>query len=82
MKLGFQARLVMSDVVEDFSTLNGVVSRFEEWKAEDPDSYGDAYVSICLPKIFSPIIRLNLLFWNPLTVRPYHLQKDPEQNLD
>lgn len=58
----------MNDVVEDFSTLNGVMSRFEEWKSEDPDSYSDAFVSICLPKIFSPIIRLNLLFWNPLTV--------------
>ena len=38
----------------------------EDWKEEDPESYTDAYVSLCLPKMFSPLIRLQLLFWNPL----------------
>ena len=64
-----QARQIMVDVVEDFSTLEGVKQRFEAWKEEDPDSYSDAFVSLCLPKIVSPLIRLQLLFWNPLTVR-------------
>ena len=58
----------MSDVVEDFSTLDGVKSRFEAWKEEDPEAYSDAFVSLCLPKIVSPLVRLQLLFWNPLTV--------------
>jgi GC-rich sequence DNA-binding factor len=58
----------MSDVVEDFSTLEGVKSRFEAWKEEDPEAYSDAFVSLCLPKIVSPLVRLQLLFWNPLTV--------------
>ncbi len=40
--------------------------RMEAWKSEDPDSYTDAYVSLCLPKVFSPLVRLQLLFWNPL----------------
>ena len=58
----------MADVVEDFSTLEGVKQRFEAWKQEDPESYTDAFVSLCLPRIVSPLVRLQLLFWNPLTV--------------
>ena len=37
-----------------------------EWKKQDPSQYSDAFVYICLPKIFSPLVRLQLLFWNPL----------------
>ena len=33
-----------------------------------PASYQDAFAPICLPKIVSPLVRLQLLFWNPLTV--------------
>ncbi len=63
-----QARQTLSDVVEDFSTITGVKDRMEAWKGEDPDSYGDAYVSLCLPKVFSPLVRMQLLFWNPMAV--------------
>ena len=62
-----QARQVMSDVVDEFSTIEGVCSRIEEWKRQDPASYSDAFVQLCLPKIVSPLVRLQLLFWNPLT---------------
>eukprot|EP00096_Caligus_rogercresseyi_P008578 TRINITY_DN2762_c1_g1_i4.p1 TRINITY_DN2762_c1_g1~~TRINITY_DN2762_c1_g1_i4.p1 ORF type:complete len:424 (+),score=101.64 TRINITY_DN2762_c1_g1_i4:2818-4089(+) len=62
-----QARTILSDVIEEFSTLGGISERLKAWKEEDFDSYNDAYVSICLPKIFSPLVRLQLLFWNPLT---------------
>ena len=60
-----QARQVLGDVVEDFATLDGVMGRFEAWKKEDPDSYNDAFVSMCMPKVFSPLVRLQMLFWNP-----------------
>ncbi len=63
-----QARLTLSDVVEDFSTIAGVKERLEDWKKEDAQSYTDAYVSLCLPKIFSPLVRLQLLFWSPFAV--------------
>ena len=33
-----------------------------------PASYQDAFAPICLPKIVSPLVRLQLLFWNPLTI--------------
>nr|XP_040574865.1 LOW QUALITY PROTEIN: PAX3- and PAX7-binding protein 1-like [Lepeophtheirus salmonis] len=62
-----QARTILSDVIDEFSTINGISNRLNSWKVEDYDSYNDAYVSMCLPKIFSPLVRLQLLFWNPLT---------------
>ena len=64
-----QARTTLEDVVADFSSLREVMSRFEEWKEQDPESYSDAYVSLTLCKIFSPLIRLQILFWNPFSVR-------------
>lgn len=60
-----QARQVLADVVEEFSTIGGIKRMMEDWKRENEESYSDAYVSLCLPKIFSPLVRLQLLFWNP-----------------
>ena len=59
----------MSDVVEEFSSLEFVSERLEQWREEDMPAYVDAFAPMCLPKIFSPLVRLQLLFWNPLTVR-------------
>jgi len=36
------------------------------------DAYKEAYVSLCLPKIISPIIRLQLVTWNPIMVYIIH----------
>jgi len=60
-----QARQTLADVVDDFSTLSGVMSHLRGWKECYPDSYTDAYVSLCLPKVFMPLVRLQLLLWNP-----------------
>ena len=61
-----QAKLSMEDVVEEFSELGRVVERLQSWREEDEESYKSAYVSLCLPKIFSPLIRLEMLLWSPL----------------
>merc|ERR1712038_745947 len=50
-----QARTVMSDVVEEFSSLECVCERLQRWKNEDLLAYQDAFVPICLPKIVSPL---------------------------
>jgi GC-rich sequence DNA-binding factor len=62
------AIILLEDVVEDFSALPKVMKRFEAWKKFDIDSYKEAYVHLALPKVFSPLIRLNLISWNPLEV--------------
>eukprot|EP00092_Neocalanus_flemingeri_P000916 GFUD01000974.1.p1 GENE.GFUD01000974.1~~GFUD01000974.1.p1 ORF type:complete len:671 (-),score=245.90 GFUD01000974.1:43-2055(-) len=62
-----QSRMVLDDVVEEFSVISNVMERIQAWRTTDPDSYQSAYVSLCLPKIFSPLIRLQMLFWSPFT---------------
>ena len=37
------------------------------WRQEENESYNSAYVSLVLPKLFSPLIRMQMLFWNPFT---------------
>lgn len=60
------AKTVFEDVVEEFSYLGCIKRHFEEWKMRYPDSYQEAYIGLCLPKVFNPIVRLQLLGWNPV----------------
>ena len=61
-----QARTIMVDVVEDFSTFDAVLERVEEWKRTDAVAYSDSYVSLCVHKLLAPLVTLKLLFFNPL----------------
>ncbi|XP_021747669.1 transcriptional repressor ILP1-like [Chenopodium quinoa] len=57
---------VFSDAAEEYSQLSSVKERFERWKRLYLDSYRDAYISLSIPSIFSPYMRLELLKWDPL----------------
>lgn len=60
------AKAVFQDVVDDFHSLPIIQSKFEKWKFQHSDSYQEAYIGLCLSKLYSPFIRLQLLDWNPL----------------
>ena len=60
---------MFDDVVEDFSSVEAVKRRFEQWKFTYGDCYREAYISLCLPKLFAPFVRLQLLHWNPFEVQ-------------
>lgn len=62
-----QSKEVFSDVVDDFSKLSSIKEHFEGWKFNLSSSYEQAYISLCVPKVFAPYVRLQLLRWNPLT---------------
>lgn len=62
---------MFEDVVEDFSEVDSVRERFEDWKQTYKDTYQDAYIGLCLPKLLNPYIRLSLINWNPLEVGSY-----------
>ena len=64
-----EEKAIFEDVVEDFSSIDSIKSRFEEWKNKHEDCYRNAYISLCLPKLFAPFIRLQLLDWNPFEVQ-------------
>ncbi|KFK25221.1 hypothetical protein AALP_AA8G083000 [Arabis alpina] len=57
---------VFSDASEEYSQLSKVKARFERWKQDYSSTYRDAYMSLSVPSIFSPYVRLELLKWDPL----------------
>lgn len=57
---------IFSDADEEFSQLSAVKEKFEIWKKEYSSTYRDAYMSLSIPAIFSPYVRLELLKWDPL----------------
>lgn len=59
-------RHVFEDVLNEFGTIGGILEKFEMWRQQDMDAYTEAYVSLCIAKVLSPIIRLKLLLWNPI----------------
>ncbi|KGN52046.1 transcriptional repressor ILP1 [Cucumis sativus] len=60
------AEQIFSDAAEEFSQLSVVKQRFEAWKRDYSATYRDAYMSLSIPAIFSPYVRLELLKWDPL----------------
>lgn len=68
-ELLLRSQAVFSDVQDDFSDVRKILSRFEEWRSCHSDSYHSAYISLCLPKLLTPIVRHQLLGWSPLKVQ-------------
>ena len=62
------AESVFSDVIQEFSELVIIKQRLEEWKFGYSDSYKHAFISLWLPSLFAPFVRLQLLKWNPMEV--------------
>lgn len=60
------AGTTLNDVDEEYSDLVRVKARMEEWKARFPGAYRDSFFSATAPALFSPFVRLELLFWEPL----------------
>ena len=59
---------LFDDVVDEFASISMIKSYLEKWKFQFPQSYQQAYLSLCLPKLFLPFVKLQLLTWNPLEV--------------
>lgn len=57
---------IFEDVVEDYSSIVNILIRFEHWRSKDSAAYNEAYASLCLPKVVSPLVRLKLVLWHPL----------------
>lgn len=67
--------LLMDDVLEEFASIDLVLKHMSEWKNKYLDSYIEAYVNVCLPKLIGPYVRLEMLTWNPLEVKRNYLIK-------
>ena len=51
---------------DEFRSLEAVKRRLEAWKANQPDSYGNAYAADNVPAVFAPFVRNELLTWEPV----------------
>lgn len=64
-----ESKKVFEDVMEDFHSLDNIKTHFETWRKLYFTCYRDAYIGLCLPKLFNPLIRLQLTSWSPLEVQ-------------
>ena len=64
---------MFEDVMDDFHDLDQIKSRFEDWRNKHSESYNEAYIGLCLPKLFTPFVKLGLITWNPLQVRQFQV---------
>jgi hypothetical protein len=63
-----EAEHILDDVSDEFSRYRNVKTIFEQWKYQQNESYTDAFIEICLPKVFSPLIRREMIDWKPFEV--------------
>ncbi|KAK7815619.1 hypothetical protein U0070_006260 [Myodes glareolus] len=68
---------VFEDVHDDFCNIQNILLKFQQWREKFPDSYYEAFVGFCLPKLLSPLIRVQLLDWNPLKLDSIGLNQMP-----
>ncbi|CAB3408206.1 unnamed protein product [Caenorhabditis bovis] len=55
------ASVIFADALEEYSDIKKVLERMMDWLAVDTKSFQDAYVYLCLPKLCSPYVRLQLI---------------------
>ncbi|XP_072623134.1 intron Large complex component GCFC2 isoform X5 [Vulpes vulpes] len=59
---------IFEDVHDDFCNIQHILLKFQQWREKYPDSYYEAFISLCIPKLLNPLIRVQLIDWNPLKV--------------
>ncbi|KAF8365803.1 hypothetical protein PRIPAC_83632, partial [Pristionchus pacificus] len=57
---------VFSDTLPEYSSLKLILEKMVEWLWTDPTSFNDSYVGVCLPKLASHFVRLQLCMIDPL----------------
>nr|CDS26552.1 GC rich sequence DNA binding factor 1 [Hymenolepis microstoma] len=60
------AGYLFDDVVEEYCTISSILQRFDEWRNRVVSSYAQAYIPMCLPLLLAPLVRVQMLSWNPL----------------
>uniref|UniRef100_A0A8C8Z398 PAX3 and PAX7 binding protein 1 n=1 Tax=Prolemur simus TaxID=1328070 RepID=A0A8C8Z398_PROSS len=68
-RISKESSKVFEDVLESFCSIDCIKAQFEAWRSKYYMSYKDAYIGLCLPKLFNPLIRLQLLTWTPLEAK-------------
>ncbi|XP_048208782.1 intron Large complex component GCFC2 isoform X1 [Perognathus longimembris pacificus] len=57
---------IFEDVHDDFCNIQNVLLKFQKWQERFPDSYSDAFIGLCIPKLLNPLLDstgLKLMPW-------------------
>ncbi|CAJ0572135.1 unnamed protein product, partial [Mesorhabditis spiculigera] len=73
-ELNAALQVVFVDALDEYSNISKVLDRIIDWLVVDGKSFQDAYVHLCIPKLLSPYIRLQLC--------QAEILKDPNFRLD
>ncbi|KAL2774113.1 intron Large complex component GCFC2 isoform 2 [Daubentonia madagascariensis] len=68
---------VFEDVHDDFCNIQNILLKFQQWREKFPDSYYEAFINLCIPKLLNPLIRVQLIHWNPLKLDSIGLKQMP-----
>lgn len=68
---------IFEDVHDDFCNIQHILLKFQQWREKYPDSYYEAFISLCIPKLLNPLIRVQLIDWNPLKFDAIGLKQMP-----
>ncbi|XP_058406812.1 intron Large complex component GCFC2 isoform X2 [Diceros bicornis minor] len=68
---------IFEDVHDDFCNIQNILLKFQQWREKFPDSYYEAFISLCIPKLLNPLIRVQLIDWNPLKFDSIGLKQMP-----
>ncbi|XP_036291723.1 intron Large complex component GCFC2 isoform X2 [Pipistrellus kuhlii] len=68
---------IFEDVNDDFSNIQNILLKFQQWREKFPDSYYEAFIGLCIPKLLNPLIRVQLINWNPLKFNSIGLKQMP-----
>mmetsp|Transcript_8144 Transcript_8144/g.15109 ORF Transcript_8144/g.15109 Transcript_8144/m.15109 type:complete len:796 (-) Transcript_8144:193-2580(-) len=66
-KLLQDVKQIFSNAHDDFKTLHAVKSTLEQLKKDYPSAYNDTYISLSVPSLFAPYVRVELLSWDFLS---------------
>eukprot|EP00727_Mastigamoeba_balamuthi_P001941 m51a1_g11744 hypothetical protein (787) ;mRNA; f:156691-159112 len=69
-----EAETVLADVEDEFRSPVRIKERFERWKWGYAASYRQAYCAMTMPALFAPLVRHELLAWDPLSGEPFDSQ--------
>lgn len=72
-----ETAVIFDDVVESFCNLRQIFTRLEQWKESYNITYNEAFVPLCVPRICGPIVRVQMMLWNPLLENCENLEEMP-----
>jgi len=76
-KIQQEGEKIFDNTLDEFSSLEAITKRFNDWRLKDREFYQDCHVEKFLPRLSSCVIRSQFLrsMWNPLEHELTHLKK-------